>query len=152
MIYTRLQGVTKMSQEKLKQQIEHILEDSSVGTMATVKKQMPHSRYMTFFHENLTLYTPTNKETDKAEDIEANPYTHIILGYEGEGFGDTYVEYEGKVSFNESQELKDQLWNDRMKLYFDGPNDPKLTILEIKPLHIRLMNKKGESPQELNLS
>ncbi|CDQ38116.1 MULTISPECIES: pyridoxamine 5'-phosphate oxidase family protein [Virgibacillus] len=141
-----------MSQEKLKQQIEHILEDSSVGTMATVKKQMPHSRYMTFFHENLTLYTPTNKETDKAEDIEANPYTHIILGYEGEGFGDTYVEYEGKVSFNESQELKDQLWNDRMKLYFDGPNDPKLTILEIKPLHIRLMNKKGESPQELNLS
>uniref|UniRef100_UPI0018E15602 pyridoxamine 5'-phosphate oxidase family protein n=1 Tax=Virgibacillus massiliensis TaxID=1462526 RepID=UPI0018E15602 len=84
-----------MSQEKLKQQIEHILVDSSVGTMATVKKQMPHSRYMTFFHVNLTLYTPTNKETDKAEDIEANPYTQIILGYVGEGFGDTYVEYEG---------------------------------------------------------
>ncbi|GLO66355.1 pyridoxamine 5'-phosphate oxidase family protein [Oceanobacillus kimchii] len=141
-----------MSQENLKLQIKQILDSSSVGTMATVKKQMPHSRYMTFSHENLTLYTPTNKETDKAEDIEINPYTHIILGYEGEGVGDKYVEYEGKVSFNESQELKNQLWNDRMKIYFDGPNDPNLTILEIKPLHIRLMNKKGESPQELNFN
>ncbi|BAC13661.1 pyridoxamine 5'-phosphate oxidase family protein [Oceanobacillus iheyensis] len=141
-----------MSQENVKHQIEQILENNFVGTMATVKKQMPHSRYMTFFHENVTLYTPTNKETDKAEDIEANPYTHIILGYDGEGFGDKYVEYEGKVSFNDSQELKNKLWNDRMKLYFDGPNDPNLTILEIKPLHIRLMNKNGESPQELNFN
>ncbi|MGX9933316.1 pyridoxamine 5'-phosphate oxidase family protein [Virgibacillus salarius] len=140
-----------MSQHKIKQDIEHILDNSFVGTMATVKNKMPHSRYMTFFHENLSLYTPTSKQTDKTEDIEENPYTHIILGYDGEGFGDSYVEYEGKVSFNNSPDLKKQIWNEQMKVWFDGPDDPNLTILEIKPLHIRLMNKKGERPKEVEI-
>jgi general stress protein 26 len=73
------------------------------------------------------------------------------VGYEGEGFGDEYVEYEGKVSFNHSEELKKELWNEDMKVYFDGPDDPAFTVLEIKPIHIRLMNKKGEPPMNLEL-
>ncbi|NBJ70078.1 MULTISPECIES: pyridoxamine 5'-phosphate oxidase family protein [Clostridia] len=141
-----------MSQEHLRTQIEQILEDDLVGPMATVKGTMPHSRYMTFYHDGLILYTLTSKQTDKVTDIEQNPYTHIILGYEGEGFGDAFVEYEGKVKVNDSPELKKQLWSDHAKVYFKGPDDPNLTVLEIQPLHVRLMNKKGEdSPQELEL-
>lgn len=106
---------------------------------------------MTFFHKNLTLYTPTDKFSDKVEDIDANPYTHILIGYEGDGFGDEYVEYQGKVSFNDSEEMKRKLWNDDMKIYFDGPEDPKYTLLEIYPIGIRLMNKNGESPKDLDI-
>lgn len=140
-----------MNQSELKQQAEQILSESPIGTMATVKNNKPHSRYMMFFHRGLTLYTATDKQADKTEEIEANPYTHIIVGYEGEGFGDEYVEYEGKVSFNHSEELKKELWNEDMKVYFDGPDDPAFTVLEIKPIHIRLMNKKGEPPMNLEL-
>ncbi|MFU0789561.1 pyridoxamine 5'-phosphate oxidase family protein [Virgibacillus proomii] len=142
-----------MKQEALRKEIEHILENSYIGPMATVKRNMPHSRYMTFYHNNLTLYTLTDKDTEKMEDLEKNPYTHIILGYEGERMGDAYVEYEGKVSFNESAELKKQLWSNQLKQYFSSRDDPNLIVLEIKPLHIRLMNKKGEeSPQELEIT
>ncbi len=142
----------KVNQEHLRAQIEQILEDDLVGPMATVKGSMPHSRYMTFYHDDLMLYTLTSKQTDKVTDIEQNPYTHIILGYEGEGFGDAFVEYEGKVKVNDSPELKKQLWSAHAKMYFEGPDDPDLTVLEIQPLHVRLMNKKGEdSPQELEL-
>lgn len=95
------------------------------------------------------MFTPTARNTDKTDEIEENPYTHIIIGYEGEGFGDEYVEYEGKVRFNHSEELKKELWNDDMKIYFEGPMDPNYTLLEIHPIGIRLMNKKGESPKEL---
>ncbi|WP_404456214.1 pyridoxamine 5'-phosphate oxidase family protein [Oceanobacillus kapialis] len=139
------------SQAEIKKEVEHILDNSHVGTMATVKKNKPHSRYMTFHNDGLKLYTPTNEDTDKTEEIEENPYTHIILGYEGEGFGDSFVEYEGKVTFNDSEEVKKALWNEHMKLYFDGPDDPNLVVLEIEPIAVRLMNKKGEPPRELVL-
>ncbi|MBP1970210.1 general stress protein 26 [Virgibacillus natechei] len=138
-----------MSQQEIKATVEEILKSNYVGPMATVKNNKPHSRYMTFFSEGLKLYTLTSKETDKAEETEANPFTHILLGYEGEGFGDEYVEYEGKVSLNNSEELKKELWNDKMKLYFDGPEDPELVLLEINPTAIRVMNKQGEAPKEL---
>ncbi|WP_087973788.1 pyridoxamine 5'-phosphate oxidase family protein [Oceanobacillus rekensis] len=138
-----------MSQEEIKSTVEKIFKESPVGTMATVKGNKPHSRYMMFFHRDLKLYTATNKNTDKTDEIEDNPYTHILIGYEGEGFGDEYVEYQGKVSFNNSDELKKELWNDDMKLYFEGPEDPEFTVLEIEPTDIRLMNKKGKPSKEL---
>ncbi|RKQ33537.1 pyridoxamine 5'-phosphate oxidase family protein [Oceanobacillus halophilus] len=140
-----------MSQKELRTTIEKILSESHTGTMATVKNNKPHSRYMTFFHRDLKLYTPTDKDTDKTEELESNPYTHIIIGYDGKGFGDEYVEYQGKVSFNTSSDMKQELWNDDMKMYFDGPEDPNYILLEIEPVGIRLMNKKGEPPKELEM-
>ncbi|GAB3049174.1 pyridoxamine 5'-phosphate oxidase family protein [Virgibacillus ainsalahensis] len=138
-----------MSQSEIKSAVENILENSHVGPMATVKNNKPHSRYMTFFHKDMKLYTPTSKDTDKTEEIEANPFTHILLGYEGEGFGDEYVEYQGEVSLNDSEAMKKEVWNEELKIYFDGPDDPNLVVLEIEPVQVRLMNKKGEDPKEL---
>lgn len=140
-----------MGQPEVKAAIENILDNSSVGTMATVKQNKPHSRYMTFFHDSLNLYTATSKDTHKAEEIEENPNTHILLGYEGEGFGDEYVEYEGKVQITDSPELKKKLWNPYLKNWFDGLNDPDYIILEIKPIRISLMNKTGIEPKILEL-
>ncbi|WP_240376751.1 pyridoxamine 5'-phosphate oxidase family protein [Bacillus piscicola] len=140
-----------MEQKQIKKNIENILENSHVGTMATVNNDKPHSRYMTFFHEGLQLYTVTDKETEKIDDINANPHTHILLGYEGDGFGDEYVEYEGKVSINESEEMKEKLWNKNMEEWFDGPEDPNYLVLEIEPTQISLLNKKGTEPQILEM-
>lgn len=140
-----------MNQQEIKQQIKNIFDQSHIGTMATVRGNKPHSRYMTFFHRDLTLFTPTDKDTDKVEEVKQNPYAHIIIGYEGEGFGDEYIEYQGKVTLNHSDEMKKELWNEDMKIYFDGPDDPNYTLLEIEPVGIRLMNKKGKPPLELEI-
>lgn len=140
-----------MSQQEIKATIEKILGDSAVGTMATVQQNKPHSRYMTFSNKGLKLYTATSKETHKAEEIEANPFTHILLGYEGEGFGDEYVEYEGKAKINESPDMKKALWTPYLESWFEGPNDPTFIVLEIEPIQISLLNKKGEAPKLLQL-
>ncbi|WP_028785150.1 pyridoxamine 5'-phosphate oxidase family protein [Thalassobacillus devorans] len=140
-----------MNNQELKDKVLQVLENNKVGTLATVKNNRPHSRYMTFFNKELTLYTPTNKETHKAEEIEANPYVHILIGYEGEGFGDAYLEVEGKAEIKEDKELKEQFWNDYMKNWFDGPEDPEYIILKITPEQVRLMNKGDTTPQTLEL-
>ncbi|MBT2660489.1 pyridoxamine 5'-phosphate oxidase family protein [Bacillus sp. ISL-45] len=139
-----------MDSQKLKEKITQVLGESKVGTLATVVDNKPHSRYMTFFHEDLTMYTPTSKETYKAEEIERNPNVHILLGYEGEGMGDAYIEVQGKASIREDQSLKEKFWNDKMSKWIESPNDPDFIILEVKPETIRLMNDTGE-PETMNL-
>jgi len=65
-----------------------ILKESFVGTMATIQQNKPHTRYMTFFSDEFTLYTATSKKTQKVDELEKNPYTHILIGYDGKGIGD----------------------------------------------------------------
>lgn len=140
-----------MSQEELKQKVLNLLDEQKVGTLATVEQNQPHTRYMTFFHEGLTLYTPTSKETHKAEEIEKNPNVHILIGYSGEGFGDTYAEIEGTATLTDDPELIDRLWSDEMEKWFKGKDDPNLVILKIDPTSIRYMNEGSRTPAELSL-
>ncbi|MCW4643609.1 pyridoxamine 5'-phosphate oxidase family protein [Bacillus safensis] len=140
-----------MSQEELKQKVLNLLDEQKVGTLATVEQDKPHTRYMTFFHEDLTLYTPTSKETHKAEEIEKNPNVHILIGYSGEGFGDTYAEIAGTATLTDDPELIDRLWSDEMEKWFKGKEDPNLVILKIEPTSIRYMNEGSRTPAELSL-
>lgn len=125
------------------------MDEYKIGVLATVENNKPHCRYMTFSHDDFTLYTPTNKETHKAEEIEKNPYVHTLLGYEGEGVGDTYVEVSGTASVQEDQSVKEKWWDVGMEQWFEGPDDPEYVVLKIEPESIRLMNKKGEPAQNI---
>ena len=64
-----------MAQEELKQQALKIMEDSMIGTLATIKENKPHSRYMTFFNDEFTLYTATSKQTQKVDELESQAQT-----------------------------------------------------------------------------
>ncbi|MFP3509155.1 pyridoxamine 5'-phosphate oxidase family protein [Peribacillus sp. SIMBA_075] len=140
-----------MSQNQLKEKVLNIIGDHKIGVLSSVENNKPHSRYMTFFNEELTLYTPTNANTEKIDEIEKNPNVHILIGYENEGLGDSYLEISGTSKINDSKELKDKLWNESFENWFDSPNDPNYLILQIKPESIRLMNNNGQPPQELTL-
>lgn len=126
-----------------------ILKESTVGTMATIQENKPHTRYMSFFSDEFTLYTATSKHTEKVDELEANPHTHILIGYEGKGMGDEYLEIEGTVGISDDESVKEKVWNKHMKPWFSGPEDPDLVILKVSPDSIRLMNKKGEDPIEI---
>ncbi|MFB4164983.1 pyridoxamine 5'-phosphate oxidase family protein [Alteribacillus sp. JSM 102045] len=141
-----------MNQAHVKDKVVEIMDHHKIGVLATVENNKPHSRYMTFLNDNFTLHTPTSKETHKAEEIEKNPNVHILLGYDGEGLGDAYVEVAGTASIREDKQLKEKIWNEKMDKWLNGPDDPGYVVLEIKPESIRLMNKKGEPPQDLDFS
>src|SRR5690606_31261140 len=126
---------------------EKILNNNMVGTMATVQQNKPHSRYMTFFNENFILYTVTSKDTHKVEELKQNPNTHILIGYDGKGFGDAFLEIEGTVDVKDDETYREKVWNNALKFLFDGPDDPKMINLKITPTQIRLMNTKGEDPK-----
>ncbi|RAS80149.1 pyridoxamine 5'-phosphate oxidase family protein [Priestia endophytica] len=140
-----------MTVKDVKEKIAKVLENNKIGTLATIEGNKPNSRYMTFFNDDLTLYTPTSKETHKTEEIEKNSNVHILLGYDGNGFGDSYVEIEGTAEIYEDQKMKNELWEDEFEHWFDGKDDPNYIILKITPSQIRLMNEKGQKPQTVTV-
>jgi len=134
-----------------KEEALKILDKNMIGTMATVQQNKPHSRYMTFFNDNFTLYTATSKKTHKADELKQNPNTHILLGYDGNGFGDSFLEIEGTVLESDDEAMKEKVWNKALKGWFEGPEDPDLLILKVTLTKMRLMNTKGEEPQVIEL-
>jgi general stress protein 26 len=140
-----------MIQQDLKSQVMKIISDHKIGVLSTVENNKPHSRYMTFYHEDLTLFTPTQMDTEKTEEIKKNPYVSVLLGYEEKGQSDAYVEVLGSSSINDSQDLKKKYWDEAFNQWFQGPEDPNYVFLQIQPETVRLLNLNGEKPQELNL-
>lgn len=140
-----------MANETTVHDILETLSQEEVGTLATVQNNRPHARYMTFYHDDqLTLYSPTSKQTVKKEDIDQNPNVHILMGYDGQGWDDTVIEIEGTASLNESHDLKQRYWHDAMSDYVQGPNDPNYAIIECQPETIRM--RSGDSTKTIHLS
>jgi general stress protein 26 len=140
-----------MSKSDLKAQILNIITDHRTGVLSSVENNKPHSRYMTFYNEDLTLYTPTQKDTEKIAEIEKNPAVSVLLGYEDKGQNDAYVEILGTTKINDSEDVKQQFWHESFNQWFEGPEDPNYVLLQIEPDAVRLLNLQGEPAQELNL-
>jgi len=140
-----------MSQQDLKKEVVDILSNHRTGVLSSVENNKPHSRYMTFYNEDLTLFTPTKADTEKIEEIEKNPAVSVLLGYEDKGQSDTYVEIAGTSTINNSEQLKKQFWDESFNKWFDGPEDPNYVFLQIQPETVRILNNQGEPPQELHL-
>ncbi|MGD7008662.1 pyridoxamine 5'-phosphate oxidase family protein [Metabacillus sp. 84] len=135
----------------LEDKIIKLLDHHQIGSMATVRNGKPYSRFMLFFHEGLTLYTATSKKAHKAEDIEKNPSVHLLLGYEGKGFQDEYAEVEATASVEGSTELKKKFWNENLKDWIAGPDDPDYMLLKLEPSVFCYFSKAGEGPETLNM-
>ena len=133
----------------LKDQALEILQKHHIGIMATVSNGKPHSRYMTFAHKQMTLYTVTPVETVKVEELRKNPHTHILYGYENEELGQTFLEIEGTVSEAQDNEMKERVLEKLDPKY--AKDAASMLLLKIQPTRLRFMNKSGDNRQEVTV-
>lgn len=142
-----------LDKENFKDELRKILDGNNIGTMATVRNDKPMSRYMYFYNDGLTLYTYTRKGTYKVEDIEKNPHTHILLGYEErDGMGERYVEIEGKASLPEDVTPDiDEVLAKAGQLYkkLKGENDMQAIRIDIDEARIMNDGRNAPAPVEL---
>ena len=146
-----MEGVEKMSNEQLKEKVLKLISLHKNGVLSTVENNKPHSRYMTFYNDHFTLFTPTKLNQEKIEEIENNNAVSVLLGYEGNGLSDEYVEISGVAELNKSQDLKTKFWEESFKQWFEGPDDPNYVFIQIQPKIIRLLNTQGVPSEELVL-
>ena len=133
--------------DPLQEEILNILDTEKIGSLVTVHDNKPYARYMTFTNRGFTLYTTTEDDSAKVKDLEKNPYTHILFGYTHSDEDAPYLEIEGKVTDFKDDELKLKITNFFRHIFMKDSSD--WVTLQIEPIRIRLMNKKGQPPQEL---
>ncbi|MED4205291.1 pyridoxamine 5'-phosphate oxidase family protein [Neobacillus mesonae] len=137
--------------EELKDKVLKIISNHRTGILSSVENNKPHSRFMTFYNDDLTLFTPTKLDTEKINEIKKNSAVSVLLGYEMNGQNDAYVEISGTSNINDSQTLKNKYWEGTFRKWFEGPDDPNYVFLEIQPETVRILNLNGETAQELNI-
>jgi len=131
----------------LQEEILDILDSEKIGSMVTVHGDKPYARYMTFTNRGFTLYTMTEDDSAKVKDLEKNPYTHILFGYTHSEEDAPYLEIEGKITDFKDDEIKVKITNFLRRIFTKDSSD--MVTLQIEPIRIRLMNKKGQPPQQL---
>ncbi|WP_398577577.1 pyridoxamine 5'-phosphate oxidase family protein [Staphylococcus warneri] len=130
-----------LDNQKATEAIEKVLDHSKVGLLSTAYNNKPNSRYMVFYNDELTLYTKTNINSIKVEEIEDNPYAYILLGY-NETTNHSFVEIDATIEVVKDQKVIDWLWETQDKSFFDSNKDPELCVLKVIPKSIKLMNDK----------
>ena len=128
-----------MSNSKVSNKINEILNMSRIGILSTAHNNVPNSRYMVFYNDGNILYTKTNINSIKIDEIQSNPKAHILLGYD-DTKNRSYLEIEATLSIVQDQETIDWLWKRQDKTFFDNSEDPELCVLKILPNTIKIMN------------
>lgn len=128
-----------MSNSKASIKINEILNMSRIGILSTAHNNVPNSRYMVFYNDGTSLYTKTNINSIKIDEIQSNPKAHILLGYD-DTKNRSYLEIEATLSIVQDQETIDWLWKRQDKSFFDNSEDPELCVLKILPNTIKIMN------------
>lgn len=128
-----------VDKQQATQAIEKVLDNSKVGVLSTAYNNKPNSRYVVFYNDDLTLYTKTNINSVKVEEIEDNPYAYILLGY-NETTNNSFVEIDAQIEVVKDQKVIDWLWETQDKTFFDSKQDPELCVLKVQPKSIKLMN------------
>ncbi len=131
--------IYSMSNSKVSNKINEILNMSRIGILSTAHNNVPNSRYMVFYNDGNILYTKTNINSIKIDEIQSNPKAHILLGYDDTN-NRSYLEIEATLSIVQDQETIDWLWKRQDKSFFDNSEDPELCVLKILPNTIKIMN------------
>lgn len=137
---------------ELKEKILSILQNQQTGVLATVRDHKPHSCFMMFFHQDLTLYVATDHLSRKVDDIKENNNVHVLIGNNGKSWGEEFIEVEADAYLEDSAQLKKQFWNDSLNKWLDGPEDPNYILLRLEPKNIYYIDKAGTiQPEVLTL-
>jgi len=137
-----------MEKEELRNKIIKVIEESKLGSLATIKDGKPWVRYMVIHpDEGLNLYTTTFTKSRKVEQIKKNDNIHITIGADPKNWETAYVNIQAKASVSTDLEMKKKCWCDMLKQFFSGPEDPNYAVIKISPEAIEYMSPGAHEPE-----
>jgi general stress protein 26 len=89
--------------------------------------------------KDLTIRFVTSLQTRKVAHIKKNPQVHMICGAKTLESTENYLQIAGRAEITTDKDERHRLWNDNLKAYFSGPDDPNYCVVIVKPYRIELM-------------
>jgi len=122
---------------ELNEKIYSVIAPNQLAVLSTVSEDnKPLGRYMmTTGDENLNLWCVTGLSSRKVKNIRNNPYVHVTVGFKA-GEMAPWVHFSGKSEILTDKASREAHWDDMLKQYFKGPDDPEYCILKLVPERI----------------
>ena len=122
----------------IKERILQTLTQPQLCGLATITQDgKPWVRYvMTVASPDMMIRCATFVSARKVKQIKKNPEVHLTCGVTDPRNMAPYLQIQGRAILNTSREARHGFWNDLLSSIFDGPDDPKHAVLEIKPYYI----------------
>jgi len=135
--------------DDLKRKIYDEIKEPQLMPIATITEDgNPWVRYVTgFAGEDLSIRLVTSLQTRKVAHIKRNPQVHMICGAKTLESTENYFQIAGRAEITTDEQERHSLWNDNLKAYFSGPDDPNYCVVIVKPYRIELMGMTEMAPQ-----
>jgi general stress protein 26 len=137
-----------MSSDDLRIKIEAVLKRSQLASIATVSNGIPRVRYMIVMKDKgMSLWATSFIKARKIQEIKGNKNVNLIIGGDEKNFKTPYINIQATAEILTDAKTKKQYWNDMLKSYYSGPEDPNLAIILISPKVIEYMSGDSMTPE-----
>jgi general stress protein 26 len=127
---------------ELEERILAILKQPQLAGFATITTDgKPWVRYvMILGDDDMKIRFATFSKSRKIEQIKKNPEVHITCGVNCITEMMPYLQIQGIAKIATDQAEKVAFWNEELKDYFSGPDDPHYALVVIEPYRIEYIN------------
>lgn len=139
----------KAQKEALKRKILAMCARPTVAVLATVTEdKRPWARYMApTADENLDFWMSSFTDSRKTAQIRNNPHVHLTTGVTDMETASAYLQVEGDAQVITDQAVKNANWDERMRKYFRGPDDPDYCVIKISSRRIEYQTMEPVPPE-----
>ncbi len=122
----------------IRERIMGILGRPQLSALATVTAEgKPWVRYViAVSDDDMTIRIATFVGSRKVEQISKNPEIHLTCGVMNPAEMKPYLQIQGRARFTIDKQERHEFWNDMLKPFFDGPDDPKYGVVIIEPYRV----------------
>lgn len=134
---------------ELKEKICQVLKDPQVMTLATLTAEgRPWARYIVGAGDkDCTIRFTTFLGSRKVAQIRKNPEVHILCGVTTLETAERYLQIQARAEISTDAAVKKEMWNDYLKDYFSGPDDPNYCVGIVRPYRIEYMAMGSREPE-----
>jgi general stress protein 26 len=123
----------------LKERILDIVKGPSLAGFATITKDgKPWVRYvMTEVSDDLTFRFSSFTHARKVAQIESDPEVHLTCGItDPVNIRHPYLQIQGRAEFTTDRAARHAFWSERLRVLFDGPDDPNYGVVVVRAYRI----------------
>jgi general stress protein 26 len=134
---------------ELKDKILAQLQEPVVGALATLTEEgKPWARFVTVFaDQKLLIRCATFVRSRKVAQIKANPEVHLTAAATDLAKSRALVQVQGRAEVLTDHQAKAAVWFEDLRTYFDGPQDPNLAVVLIRPYRIEYQTMGSMEPE-----
>lgn len=120
-----------------------MMEKIGIAMLVTTVGSVPHARPMgaSVKRDHDAVYFLTNADSGKANDIAANPNVTLLFA---DPSGQKYVSLKGRADVIHDTALVKELWTVFAKAWWDGPEDPEIRVVRVKPESAEFWDSPGK--------